>query len=63
MKRIKNVQNISSQSFLEKQDTNIEETNQMREIFTIAGAALNWIEAITLVNVEYEEGLVEVEGQ
>ena len=63
MKRIKNVQNISSQSFLEKQDTNIEETNQMREIFTIAGAALNWIEAITLVNVEYEEGLVEEEGQ
>ena len=63
MKRIKYVQNISSQSFLEKQDTNIEETNQMREIFTIAGAALNWIEAITLVNVEYEEGLVEEEGQ
>ena len=63
MKRIKYVQNISSQSFLEKQDTNIEETNQIREIFTIAGAALNWIEAITLVNVEYEEGLVEEEGQ
>ena len=59
MKRIKNVQNISSQSFLEKQGTNIEE----RPIFTIAGAALNWIEAITLVNVEYEEGLVEEEGQ
>ena len=35
----------------------------MREIFTIAGAALNWIEAITLVNFEYEEGLVEEEGQ
>ena len=35
----------------------------MQEIFTIAGAALNWIEAITLVNVEYEEGLVEEEGQ